>query len=170
MTDQASVKEKSPPSVRRHSALAPSVPIALIALGIALVALVGGCGADETETAREAPVDSSKRVILTLRVRNETQQRPAQGLTVQVPEGQPWRPDLSWGSAGKAFGAYRVGRPHVFYVAVDSSSGRRIEVPFEMKPDMISGFASSITRLTVYDDSLVARGPAVPGRHLNFER
>ncbi len=43
-------------------------------------------------------------------------------------------------------------------------------VPFTMKPDMSSVLASSRTNITVYDDSIVVEGPAVPDERMTFER
>ena len=170
MTEHTPVKEKSPPPTRQRSAVTLSVLAALVALGMGLPVFIGGCEAGEDETAASTEA-SSKRVLLNITVEDATQQRPADRFVLTVPgDSASWAPDLSWGSTSRAFGEYQVGRKHVFYVHPDSASGPQIEVPFEMQPDMISGVAASKLHVTVYDDSVVAEGPAIPDHRQRFER
>lgn len=145
---------------------------ALAALVVALPALVGGCGSGENEAdSSSSATPSSKRVVLNITVEDATtQDTRTDRFVLNVPGDSAWTPDLRWGSAGRAFGEYQVGRERVFYVRPDSASGRRIEVPFEMQPDMISGVAASVTHVAVYDDSVVAHGPAIPGGRRSFAR
>lgn len=170
MTEHPQVEEKSaPPAGRRRIAwtlVAGSTALVLLAVGLLIV--VGKVGGD----ASAPPAGSSdKRVVLNISVEDATQARAPEGFTVRVPEDSAaWVPDLAWGGASRAFGEYRVSRERVFYVRPDSASGRQVAVPFQMQPNMISGVAASTTRLTLYDDSLVARGPAIPGERKTFER
>jgi hypothetical protein len=148
-----------------------AVLAALALLGAGLVAFASGCGSEESGPGASEGRSSNKQVLLNITVEDVTQQRRVERFLLRVPgDSASWAPDLSWGGASRAFGAYRVGREHVFYVQTDSSSRRRVEVPFEMQPDMISGVAASKIRVTLYDDSLVARGPAIQGGRMTFER
>lgn len=146
--------------------------VTALAAGFAAL-LIGpiGCGSEPEESGQEAVESSDKRVQLNLGVDDRTDTRPpSDQLAIKAPGHDLWQPELSHGGASRLFDEYPVGEEYELYIFPDGEDGPRLVVPFSMKPDMMSGMASSKTYVEIYDDRFEVNGPAIPEGTVSLER
>lgn len=134
--------------------------------------LLTGCQSESSDD--DLPLyedEADHRVLLNIGVTNETDQRaPDDSLAIQAPDHELWYPEVEHGGVSREFSEYPVGEEYTITLYPTGTDGETLEVPFEMKPTMTSGVASSKTYIEVHDDSIVVRGPAIPDEHMTFER
>lgn len=147
--------------------------VTLLVMGLAALSIGPlGCGSEaEEEAAEEAVGESDKRVELNMGVDDRTTENPpSEQLAIKVPGHDLWSPNLEYGGTSERFGEYPAGENYELHIYPEGEDGPRETVPFSMKPDMMSGTASSKTYVEIYDDRFVVRGPAVPDGHVDIDR
>jgi hypothetical protein len=165
-----------PATTTRRSAERSYLVTALLILGLAGL-WIGpmGCGGDaeDASTQKTASQNSSNRsVLLNVGFVDQTTERaPTEQFLIETPKSARWTPGaLEGGFTTKAFKKYPVGETHKLLLYPEGENGPRLTVPFTMKSDMSSVLAGSRTNITVYDDSIVVAGPAVPDERMVFDR
>lgn len=147
------------------------VILCLLSAGLIAVFFVFGCRSDTDESEERANTiyEANTEVLLNIGVeRGEDLGDAVDGITIEVPGYDTWEANLAYGGDTRAFGDFPVGETRSFTVYPEGTSGTAIEVPFTMKGTMTSGTASSKTYVTVHNDSIVVRGPAIPGEREAF--
>lgn len=168
-----------PATTTRRSTARSSLVTLLLFLGVAGL-WIGpmGCSNDaenaaSSDTASEPHTEAAGRsVLLNVGFTDKTEaRRPSEQFIVETPRSTRWAPDVREGGfTTKAFETYPVGESNTLLLFPEGEDGPRVEVPFTMKADMSSILASSRTNITVYDDSIVVAGPAVPDKRMTFDR
>lgn len=157
----------------RNSHKSPSFPTVLFVLSfVALLITAVGCGYESRETPGEETLEASdKHVLLNIGITDRTDRRPPSSQwSLKVPGHDLWQPDLSYGGESKDFGTFPVGEDHEMYVYPSGPDGPRLEVPFTMKSDMMSGLASSKTYIEIRDDRIIITTPAVQNGRVDLDR
>jgi len=136
-----------------------------------------GSGTDRTaprETSSQSATSQSKTdrsILLNIGLMDQSRDRLSEQFLVETPRSEHWRPgSLEGGLTTKAFEKYPVGESNTLYLYPKGEDGPQLAVPFTMKANMSSVLASSRTDITVFDDSLVVTGPAIPDERLAFKR
>lgn len=145
------------------------LPIAL--LGLSLVVL-GGCESDlNRDPSPKRAALGTKHVRLHISISDRTGRRPlSKQFAIEAPGTDLWHPSIEFGRATRQFPVYPVGKEYELYIYPRGKDGPRRPVSFSMKESMRSGMASSKTHIEIYDDSIVAIGPAVPGGRVAIDR
>jgi hypothetical protein len=135
------------------------------------------CGTKPDDTSSEGTsqateTESNRAILLNIGIEDETKERPlSEAFLFETPSGARWNPNvLAGGGVTKAFEKHPVGETRTLRFYPEGEEGPALEVPITMKPDMNSVLASSRTDISVYDDSIVVSGPAVPDERMTFDR
>lgn len=154
-----------------HRAHVRRTVLVLLCIGLLVFLFVVGCSSDTDEAGEptEAIYETNTEVLLNIGVeRGENLGDAVDGITIEVPDSDPWQANLTYGGATRAFGDFPVDETHAFTIYPEGTSNTALEVPFTMKRTMVSGTASSKTYVTVHPDSIVVRGPAIPGERASY--
>lgn len=157
-----------------RSSVRSRIALGALAVGLAIVGMgvFSGCGSEPDRPASAERVElGEKSIRLHIGVSDHTGRRPpSDRFAIRTPDVDHWRPRFEFGRAERQFNAYPIGEDYEVYIYPRGENGPRYRLPFTMKPDMISGMPGSKTRLEIYDDSIVAVGPAVPDGQIAFAR
>lgn len=148
--------------------------IRFVAFGLALLGLgsVTGCESDTNRAlSSERASLGETHVRLHVSISDRTGQRPlSEHFAVEAPGVDLWQPNLKFGRATRQFPVYPVGKEQELYIYPQGEDGPRRRISFSMKASMKSGKAPSKTHLEIYDDSIVATGPAISGGRIAIGR